>query len=442
MYDEMYIGNLGEFIEGSVTPFHTVNSVENVLKEHGFIELKKEERFNIKSGGKYFVNIYDSSLMAFTIGGKHDLNHKMNLRCSASHTDFPCFKIKPNYLIKEHTDKEAGYIKINTEVYGGPILSTWLDRPLSVAGKIVVKSTEWFDNETIVINVKKPLLTIPNLAIHMNRNVNKGVELNCQKDMLPIAGLISKDGKCENIIENIIVNELKKQGRQIEEDDIKGYELYVYQTEKGCMTGIDDELYSSPRLDNLTSVYAQVNALVNAQRENGINMAMFYDNEEIGSRTKQGAASQMIMFILEKIYMASGYDREYMINDILGGMMISLDVAHATHPNSSEKSDSTNKVILNGGIVIKQAANQSYANDAEGISMIKNICEDLECKYQVFVNRSDMIGGQTLGSIGSSVLPMRTIDIGIPLLAMHSARELMGTDDEKNLEKFLTGYYS
>ena len=260
--------------------------------------------------------------------------------------------------------------------------------------------------------------------------------------MLPVIGLFNEDENYEDIVQKLIVEELKKQGRNIDKEDISDYELFIYQAEKGSTIGVYDEMYSSPRLDNLTSVFAQMRAIVNCDRQDGINMAIFYDNEEIGSATKQGAASQIIMLILEKMYVALGYNRDDMINDILSGMMVSIDVAHATHPNSPEKSDRTNKVSLNGGIVIKESASQSYANDAQGISAVKSICEKFGCKYQTFVNRSDMPGGRTLGSISSTVLPMRTIDIGIPLLAMHSSRELMGKNDEKNLEKFLTGFYS
>jgi aspartyl aminopeptidase len=443
MSDEQYINELSSFINNSVTPFHTVNTIREYLSANNYEELKADEPFKIETGRRYYINIYDSTLIAFNIGADiRNSKGKVNLRCSASHTDSPCFKVKPEYMIKEALGKDEGYVKLNTEVYGGPILNTWLDRPLSIAGKVVIKGKEWYDSETRFIDVKKPVLTIPNLAIHMNREVNKGVELNRQKDMMPVIGLFNENENYDDIVQKLIIEEIKKQGRDIAKEDISDYELFIYQTERGSTIGAYDEMYSSPRLDNLTSVFAQMRAIVNCDRQDGINLAIFYDNEEIGSATKQGAASQVIMLILEKIYVALGYDRDYMINDILSGMMVSIDVAHATHPNLPEKSDITNKVSLNGGIVIKESASQSYANDAQGISAVKSICEKFDCKYQIFVNRSDMPGGRTLGSISSTVLPMRTIDIGIPLLAMHSSRELMGKNDEKNLEKFLTGFYS
>lgn len=443
MCDEKYIDELSSFIENSVTPFHTVDAVKKYLKKNDYKELKLEKKFELEKGNKYYIDIYGSTLIAFNIGVDIDnSDSQFKLRCTASHTDSPCFKIKPECVIKEPVSNNEGYVKINTEVYGGPILNTWMDRPLSIAGRVVIRGSEWFENETMLIDVKKPVLTIPNLAIHMNRDVNKGVELNRQKDMLPVIGLFNEDTDYENILKNIIKEELEGQGKNVSIEDIEDYELFIYQMERGNTVGINDDMYSSPRLDNLTSVFAQMRALSDSERTDGINLAVFYDNEEIGSETKQGAASQTIMLVLEKIYAALGYERVDMINDIFSGMMISIDVAHSVHPNSPEKSDRTNKVRLNGGIVIKESASQSYANDAEGVSVIKRICEKYGCKYQTFVNRSDMPGGKTLGSIGSAVLPMRTIDIGVPLLAMHSSRELMGRYDEKNLEKFLTGYYS
>lgn len=443
MNEDRCIEELGEFIEKSVTPFHTVLNVGKYLAENNFIELKKNEEFNIVPGGAYFVNIFDSSMIAFTIGENAKCaEDRMRLRCSSSHTDFPCFKIKPNYLFTENVGTKKGYIKVNTETYGGAILNTWLDRPLSMAGKVVIRGKNWLDNKTFFVNVNRPVLTIPNLAIHINREVNMGTELNKQKDMIPIAAFMSDEIEYEEFVEKLIISELSKQGLNFEINDILDFEMYIYQFEKGCKVGLNEEMYSSPRLDNLTSVFAQMKSIANVRRKTGINMAMFYDNEEIGSKTKQGAESQMVMLILEKIYNALGYSRNDMIDDILSGMMISIDVAHALHPNSPEKSDSINKVMLNEGIVIKQAASQSYANDAEGIGIVKSICENVKEKCQIFVNRSDMPGGQTLGSISSTVMPMRTIDIGVPILAMHSARELMGCKDQKSLEKFLTGFYS
>lgn len=433
--------DLGAFIQKSVSPFHVVQNIKDLLEKNGYKEIQLDDEIDPNIGGKFYIDIYGSSLAAFSVG-KDFTNQvrKTNLRVVSSHTDFPCFKLKPNSdMTVKITDKE-GYLKLNTEVYGGPILNTWMDRPLSVAGRLILKGESCFETREVLFDYKEPLLTIPNLAIHMNRNVNKGVELNRQKDMLPVAGIFENNKDVSFFVQEIIQEQLKEQ--HISEEELLDFEIYVYQCEQGCTLGLHKEMYSSPRLDNLTSVYAELNAILNVQNDKGMNVALFYDNEEIGSKTKQGASSNIINLILEKIYTAYGRTRAQLIDDILAGMMISCDVAHAAHPNAMEKSDPTNKVMLNGGIVLKISANQSYANDAITTAIVKQICEQGDIPYQVFTNRSDMQGGQTLGSIGSTVLPMRTVDIGIPLLAMHSARELMGAEDVKKLEKFLTGFYS
>ncbi len=446
------VEGLREFINNCVSPFHTVDTVKKMLLKHQFTELSISEDFTLAAGGKYFVSIYDSSLMAFTVGSqwKTTFAEGAAIRCVSSHTDFPCFKIKPDCIIYAENKSGMGYLKINTEVYGGPILNTWLDRPLSVAGRMIVKGAGAFEVKSILVDAKRPVFIIPNLAIHMNREVNKGVELNPQKDMLPVTALVEsgkwqenktkRENRYEDVITLLFEDEMKR--RNMKREDILDYELYLYNYEEGCIVGVDAQMYSSPRLDNLVSVYAQTVAMTEAERTDGINAAFYFDNEEIGSRTKQGAASSVAALLMEKMYRGLKRGRNEMVNDMLTGFMLSVDVAHALHPNSPEKSDITNHVMPNRGIVLKIAASQSYSNDAVGSSVVRALCGEHGIPCQSFVNKSDMAGGQTLGAISSTVLPMRTVDIGIPLLAMHSARELMGVHDEKNLEKFLTVYYS
>lgn len=435
------IKELKTFIEKAVTPFHVVEEVKSELNENGFVELNMTEIFNIEKGGKYYVDVYGSSLMAFTVGKDMSAENK-GIRITSSHTDFPGFKLKPNPIINTEDVNGLSYIKLNTEVYGGPILNSWLDRPLGIGGRLMIKGEDAFSGKSVLIKSKENVLTIPNLAIHMNRDVNKGVELNRQKDILPLVGICNKSEKCANsdFLNMFFKEELEK--KEINKEDILDYELFIFSCEDGSIIGCNEEMFSSPRLDNLTSVFAQVKAVEEAVRNDGINAALFYDNEEIGSKTKQGAASNIMMILFEKIYNALGYSREQLLDDLLKGVMVSCDVAHATHPNFPEKSDPTNRIMLNNGIVIKQAASQSYSNDAVGTAIIKYISKENDVPYQIFVNKSDMQGGQTLGAISSTVMPVRTIDIGIPLLAMHSSRELMGIKDEKYLEKFLTGFYS
>lgn len=452
-------------IKRSVSAYHTVENVEKILEKEGFTELKLGESFSLVSGGKYFVSIYDSTLAAFVIKMPEDNASKTpNLRIACSHTDFPTFKIKPECGIPMEIAQNKGYLKINTEVYGGPILNTWLDRPLSIAGRVAIKGSDAFNPTTLLVDFEEPVITIPNLAIHMNRNVNKGIELNRQKDMLPMAAILEhvKENLNQQLFEEKLLEIVNKQyaavcdgeNRNLELQDILDYELFLYQWESGCPIGLDASMYSSPRLDNMTSVYGITTGIINSGNQADcselkvepdqcqLNVAMYYDNEEIGSRTKQGAASNVLLMVLEKIYLALGKSREDMLNDIFNGFMLSVDVAHAAHPNAIEKSDVTNKVMMNAGIVIKESANQAYAGDTIGVSVIKQLCREHDVPYQVYVNRSDMAGGQTLGSILSASVPIRTIDVGVPILAMHSARELMGAEDQKNLEKLLTVYYS
>lgn len=422
------IRKLDDFIGKSVSPFHTVNTSVEELEKKGFEKLKINKAWQLQENGKYYVKMYDSSFVAFSVGKLENVEN--GLRIVSAHTDFPCFKIKPSADIYDNN-----YHKINTEMYGGAILNTWLDRPLSVAGKITYSGDDTFSPITEYINIDEPILTIPNLAIHMNREVNKGVELNKQKDMLPICELISEELEKTDFIKSL----LNKCGI---DKEVLSYELYVYQWEKGDIIGFDESLYSSPRLDNITSVKAAVEALCNSDIRDGINMIVCFDNEEIGSRTKQGAASNILSMVIEKIFLSLGYGREEYIDYVMNGFMISADVAHAIHPNATEKSDVTNKVMLNGGTAIKMSASQSYANDAQTVAIIKELAAKAGVKVQTFVNRSDMPGGSTLGSITSTILPMRTIDIGVPILAMHSARELMGVKDQRNIEKLLLSFFS
>ncbi len=424
------IDELNKFIKKATSPFHTVDTVSEELKSKGFEELDIAEKWEIKNKGRYYIKVYDSTLMAFTVGANG--MDGGNLRVCSAHTDFPCFKLKPNAAINEN-----GYRKFNTEVYGGAILNTWLDRPLSIAGRVITKEKDEFKVESRLFDFSRPVLIIPNLAIHLNRDVNKGVALNKQKEMLPVADIISKEA------DKLSLEEQLSEQMNIKREDILDYELYVYQCEAGEKIGFDKTMFSSPRLDNLTSVKAAVDGITGAkERESGINMVILYDNEEIGSRTKQGAQSDITLLLLEKIILSLGKTREDMIDYLLNGMMLSADVAHGMHPNYPEKCDITNKPMLNGGTVIKIAASQSYANDGAASAFVKLLAKKSSTPCQTFVNRSDMQGGSTLGAITSTILPMRTIDIGVPVLSMHSARELMGVNDQKSIKKLLTCFFS
>lgn len=417
------------FIQKATSPYHTVLAAAAILRDHGFQELSLSEPWQVKPGHSYYLSVYDSTLVAFTLGSQLQ-NH---LRIGAAHTDFPCLRVKPNCALTSH-----GYGKINTELYGGMIRESWLDRPLSLAGKVALRGSDAFHPQLRFVDIKKPVLTIPRLAIHMNRKVNEGVALNPQKDMLPLMTMTGTPSH------TTYFQQLLGETCHCSLDDILAYELTVYPTEPGCLVGLHDEFISSPRLDNLTSVFACLSGIIAAQAQGaaGVNIIALFDNEEVGSRTKQGAASFVLPHLLERLYTALGQDRETYEQALGQAFLLSVDVAHALHPNVPEKCDPTNEPILGQGVALKTASNQTYAGDADAIAIIKALCQDGGIPYQQFVNRSDMVGGSTLGSLLSANLPIRTMDIGIPILAMHSARELMGAPDQAGLHSLLQRYFT
>lgn len=427
---------LFDLLKKGVSPVQAVSACEERLEAAGFERLEYKEEWNLAAGGKYFVNHYDTTLFAFTVGNDWGEGMAPQIRIAAAHTDFPCLRIKPSADVLT-----AGYAQVNVEVYGGAILNTWLDRPLGIAGRVAVKSDDVFAPIVREFVSDKNLLTIPNLAIHMNREVNKGVELNKQTDMLPILGLVTDDilpaeqRKVDYFL-TFLAEELS-----VEKDDILDFELTVFCKEEPQYIGLANDFISAPRLDNLNSCAALVSAIIDAKRTEGINMIALFDHEEIGSRSKQGAASillhDMLLRILKEIGREATAER-----DLYQSMILSVDVAHGLHPNQMGKMDITNKPVLGKGFCIKEASSQSYATDCEAIAIIQQICEAKNIPYQKFVNRSDMAGGGTLGSIASALLPVKTVDIGIPLLAMHSARELMGTADQQALKDLTEAYFS
>ena len=355
---------------------------------------------------------------------------KPAVRIAAAHTDFPCLRIKPSCDVVTNR-----YAQVNIEVYGGAILNTWLDRPLGVAGRVAVRGNDPFVPEMKYFASEKNLLTIPNLAIHMNREVNKGVELNKQIDMIPVAGLLAEEKNADYFL-SFLAKELS-----VAKEDILDFELSVYCKEQPEYVGVADDFISSPRLDNLTSCAALVSGILDAERKDGINLIALFDHEEIGSRSKQGAGSILLHDMLLRILAECGA-KESAQELLYQSMLLSVDVAHGLHPNQAGKMDITNKPVLGSGFCIKEACSQSYATDCEAIAIIQQICDLKKIQYQKFVNRSDMAGGGTLGSIASALLPVKTVDIGIPLLAMHSARELMGAADQEALTELVTAYFS
>ncbi|MCY6483239.1 M18 family aminopeptidase [Clostridium aestuarii] len=409
---------LVEFIYKSPTAFHAVENIKEKLYKNGFKEVKEEEKWNLNKQGKYFVTKNNSAIIAFVIGNG-DIEEN-GFKIIGAHTDSPTFRLKPSpEIISEGT-----YLKINTEVYGGPILNTWLDRPLSVAGRVILKGKNILYPETKLINIKKPIMIIPNLAIHMNREINKGVELNRQVDTLPVLELVNEKFEKDNYILKLISEELN-----VNSKDILDFDLFLYEYEKGSIIGLNNEFISCGRLDDLEAVHSGLSALVNVEQSKATNVLVCFDNEEVGSSTKQGADSNMLSDVLERIVIAVGGDREDFFRALAKSFIISSDSAHAVHPNRGEKCDPTNRPMINKGPAIKIAASQSYTSDSNSSAVYESICKKAGVPVQKFVNRSDERGGSTIGPISSTHLAIRSVDIGTPLLSMHSIRELCGVLD-------------
>lgn len=430
MNSKQFAKNLVDFIYESPTAFHAIETSEELLKVNGFKKLEATEKWNIEKGGKYYTTKNSSAIVAFTVN-TDDLT-KDGFRMIGSHSDSPSFRVKPN----PEMEVEKTYLKLNTECYGGPILNTWLDRPLAIAGRVILKGDNILKPVETLVNINRAVCIIPNLAIHMNRSINEGVALNKQKDMLPFVGLLNETLEKDNFLLNTVANEL---GRKSEE--ILDFDLFLYEYEKGSLIGVNEELISSGRLDNLAMAHASLHALINAEAKSGVNMTVVFDNEEVGSSTKQGADSNMLINILERISLCLGQDREDFLRSLYSSFMISADLAHAVHPNVTEKHDPTNRPIMGRGPVIKINANQAYTSDSYSISIYKTICKEAGVNYQEFVNRSDERGGSTIGPISSTHIDIPSVDVGSPILAMHSIRELGCVEDHMDIYKTFKKFY-
>ena len=430
MNSKQFAKNLVDFIYESPTAFHAIETSEELLKVNGFKKLEATEKWNIEKGGKYYTTKNSSAIVAFTVN-TDDLT-KDGFRMIGSHSDSPSFRVKPN----PEMEVEKTYLKLNTECYGGPILNTWLDRPLAIAGRVILKGDNILKPVETLVNINRAVCIIPNLAIHMNRSINEGVALNKQKDMLPFVGLLNETLEKDNFLLNTVANEL---GRKSEE--ILDFDLFLYEYEKGSLIGVNEELISSGRLDNLAMAHASLHALINAEAKSGVNMTVVFDNEEVGSSTKQGADSNMLINILERISLCLGQDREDFLRSLYSSFIISADLAHAVHPNVTEKHDPTNRPIMGRGPVIKINANQAYTSDSYSISIYKTICKEAGVNYQEFVNRSDERGGSTIGPISSTHIDIPSVDVGSPILAMHSIRELGCVEDHMDIYKTFKKFY-
>ena len=426
------IKRLLSFLDASPVNFRAVKNIAAELEQNGFRRLNPQEPLGkVEAGDKFYVTKNDSSIYAFHIGKQSLADAGFHMICA--HCDSPTFRIKPN----AEMDCEGGIVKLNTEVYGGPIMSTWFDRPLTLAGRVIVKGKDAMHPQTLLLHIKRPLLQISNLAIHFNRQVNDGVKLSRQKDVLPILGIINDELEKGNLLMNVITDEL-----HIQKEEILDFDLYLADATPACTFGAHDEFISSGRLDDLSMCWAGVEAMIGTVSESDTTRVLaIFDNEETGSQTKQGAGSPFLSYMLKRIALAQSGTEEAFYQAVERAFMVSADNAHAWHPNYSEKYDPTNHPMLGGGPVIKFNAAQKYASDAVSAAIFANICEAANVPCQRFVNHSDVAGGSTLGNILASSIPMKGVDMGNAILAMHSCRETGSVADHEYCVKAFTKFY-
>ena len=414
--------NLIDFLNASPVNYLAVNTIAGVLEDAGFRHVDvRGEMPALKTGDKVYFTKNDSSIYAMHIG---QLPMQDGVHMVCAHCDSPTFRIKPNAGIR----CEGGLVKLNTELYGGALMQTWFDRPLSLAGRVIIAGDDPMQPETRLLHIKRPLLQIPNLAIHFNREANDGVKLSKQKDMLPILGIITEEMEKDNVLMNLVAGELK-----VNAGDILDFDLYLYDTTPACTFGLNQEFVSAGRLDDLSMVHAGLSALVDTagSTPQHTRILAIFDNEETGSMTKQGAGSPFLLFVLQRIMVANGFAGEEAFRAIENSFMISADNAHAYHPNYAEKYDPTTHPQLGGGPVIKFNASQKYATDARGAAVFLRICDMAGVPCQRFVNHSDVAGGSTLGNILAASIPVNGVDMGNPILGMHSIRETGSVRDQE-----------
>ena len=427
----MRVKRLLDFLDASPVNFLAARNIATELEKAGYRKLDPREPIGIvKAGDKLYVTKNDSSVYAFHIGRQPMAQAGFRMICA--HCDSPTFRIKPNAEML----CEGGIVKLNTEVYGGPIMSTWFDRPLTIAGRVIVRGENALSPTTLLLHVKHPLLQISNLAIHFNRQVNDGVKLSKQKDMLPILGIINDELEKGNLLMNIICSELS-----IKPEQVLDFDLYLADATPACTFGVHDEFLSSGRLDDLSMCFAGLEAMIDTDTANATKVLAIFDNEETGSQTKQGAGSPFLAMMLQRIALAQSGSVEAWYQAIERAFMISADNAHAWHPNYSEKYDPTNHPVLGGGPVIKFNAAQKYASDAVSAAVFAEICRQADVPCQRFVNHSDVAGGSTLGNILASSIPLRGVDMGNAILAMHSCRETGSVADHLYTVKAFTQFF-
>jgi aspartyl aminopeptidase len=425
------INKLKNFLNSSPVNFFAVDTLRKQLNAAGFTYLDPREKWNIERGKKYYTTQNDSAIFAFIAGTSQVPGA---YRIISAHSDSPCFRVKPNCEMLS----DGRMLKLNTEVYGGPILYTWFDRPLSLAGRVILRSDNPLRPTSQLVRFDEPLLTIPHLAIHFNRAVNEGNPLSKQKDMLPVVGCLPEGEEPKGWLKRLVANKL---GVKVE--DILDFDLSIYDTTSACTVGAFGDFITSGRLDDLSMAHAALEAILAAPADCADTRVMaIFDNEETGSGTKQGAGSPILDYMLRRINLALGGNDEDYMRAVAASFMVSADNAHGVHPNYVEKQDPTNHPVLGNGPVVKINANCKYMTDADSAAVFASICEKAGVPVQYFVNHSDVAGGSTLGNILTSQIPLRGVDMGAAVWAMHSARETASVRDHEYIIKAFTQFFS
>ena len=431
MNNHPYVESLLRFMDNSPCNFLAVNTIKGLLNNAGYVERHLDDKMEWKAGDKFYVTKNDSAIFAIKVGRKNPA--ETGFKIVAAHSDSPCFRIKPNSEIPG----EGGIVRLNTEVYGGPILYTWFDRPLSIAGRVICKGEDALHPVTRLVCIARPLMCISHLAIHFNRAVNEGNKLSKQVDMLPIIAKVNDSLEADNMLLKLVAAELN-----VDMAEILDFDLMLYDTEKACTFGLNNEFISCGRLDDLSMAHAAITALLEAKDEDATCVAAIFDNEETGSGTKQGAGSPVLANVLLRLTVAAGGRFDDFGRAIARSFMVSADNAHAFHPNYASKYDPTNHPALGGGPCIKINANCKYMSDAHSAAIFKALCIEAGQPYQYFVNHSDVAGGSTLGNILTGQIDIEGVDVGNPLLAMHSVRETASCADHVAMIEVMKQFFS
>jgi len=426
-----YAESLLELIDASPTPFHATSELAALLKAEGFTEVREADTWSLKKGGRYYVTRNDSSLVAFVMGSKPA--EQAGFKMIGAHTDSPNLRLKPNPVYQK-----SGYVQLGVEVYGGVLLTTWTDRDLSLAGRVVLKSKKGVPVSRL-LKINRPLLRIPQLAIHLNREVNeKGLQLNMQTHLPPILQMAEKNLSSENVLKKLVSRELRCKA-----EEIVSFDLALYDVQDSTFAGPNNEFVFAPRLDNLASCHAATLGLLEASKQDSATRVLvFYDHEEVGSETAQGGGSPFLKDALERMVMDSAKPREALMRALAQSIFISADMAHAVHPNYADKHEGQHLPLINAGPVIKTNAGQRYATEGVSSAHFELLCRRAGVNVQKFVVRSDMGCGSTIGPITAANLGVRTVDVGNPMLSMHSIREMAGSQDHGDMIQVFKEYFN